>query len=223
MIMENKVSKCIFTIIICISIFSCGNKKQHLNRFIGFSDTSQIGKVDELGNKLFFNILNHHPDSSVYGFVERYFPSFTKPAVKGGWTSYPLGAIVPLYDTTIHSLRFKKHPYFEAKFQEGILEFFTLENKNQSPGITDLQILFIFDNYQDAHNAFQGLCDSFSKFSKTQKSEISGRKIIAHYSDLKDYEDPFYNEIILLPDELNDGWYKIIFRLWPHHTSDVGL
>jgi hypothetical protein len=82
--------------------------------------------------------------------------------------------------------------------------------------------LFIFDNYQDAHNAFQGLCDSFSKFSKTQRIERSGHKIIAHYSDQKDSEDPYYNEIILIPDELYDSRYNIIFRLWPHHKSYVG-
>jgi hypothetical protein len=130
--------------------------------------------------------------------------------------------IIPRYDTTIHSLRFWKHPYFKAKFSEGRLDFFTLENNDSGPGITDFQLWFYFDSQKDASYAFQTLCDGFKKISKTQRMEKQPNNIIARYSGKEKADKLDCNEIILLPDELYKGRYKILFRLWPLQQSKTG-
>jgi len=109
------------------------------------SSFGQNSKVWVLGEKMFFNIFNHNPDSSVYDFIKKYFPIYTEEPYQGGWTMYPPGPM-PVYQITMHSLLFTKHPYFDAKFKEGRLDLLSKEKEGEGPGLTDFHLWFFFDN-----------------------------------------------------------------------------
>jgi hypothetical protein len=147
----------------------------------GISSFGQSNKFYELADKMFFNIFAHKPDSSVLFFIEKYFPAFSKEFRPGGWTVNP--ADPPELQSTVHSLIFTHHPYFNAKFKEGRLELFSSETKNGRPGITDFQLWFMFDTKKDASDAFAKLSDMFNNLSKRKNIVEKDGKIIAEYTD----------------------------------------
>jgi len=177
------------------------------------SDSSaQTSKFDELWHKMFFNIFLHKPDSSVFDFVKKYFPAFTEKPEPGGWTVYPPGPF-PDLQYTVHSLNFKKHPYFETKFRMGRLDILASEEKGGSPGVKDFQLWFMFDTKDDAQNAFAKLSNMFDTLSKSKRIFEKNGRTIAQYSDQADEESPGDVLIILTNDELQDNKYKVFFKL----------
>jgi hypothetical protein len=172
----------------------------------------QTSKVLDEGDKFFFNIFKFHPDSAVYPFVKKYFPMFIKQPQKGGWTMYPPESI-PVFQMTMHSLIFNKHPYVDIKFKEGRLDFLSQETDNESPGIRDIQLWFFFDNKQEAEQGFSKLSSTFGKISTVKKIiETTGKKI-AHYADQPELIGINSIELILTQDEIQEGKYKILFKL----------
>ena len=172
---------------------------------------SQITKFDELSEKMFFNIFINKPDSSIFDFVKKYFPAFTEEYKSGGWTMNPLNP--PELQHTIHSIKFTKHPYFDAKFREGRLDIFASEVKGGRPGVTDFQLWFMFDNKTDAQNAFTKLSKMFDSLSKSKKVSQRNGKTIAEYSDQSVLEETNSVQLILTTDELQNHKYKLFFRI----------
>jgi hypothetical protein len=176
------------------------------------SSFEQNSKVWALGEKMFFNIFNHNPDSSVYDFIKKYFPIYTEEPYQGGWTMYPPGPM-PVYQSTMHSLLFTKHPYFDTKFREGRLDLLSKEKEGEGPGLTDFHLWFFFDNKNDADEAFAKLSSMFEKLSIHKKIfNRDGRKV-AHYSDGEEMGGMNTAEFILTTDELHENKYKLFFRL----------
>ncbi len=174
--------------------------------------SGQVSKFDELSNKMFFNIFVHKPDSSVYDFVKKYFPAFTEKYEPGGWTMYPPGP-PPELQYTIHSLKFKKHPYFESKFREGRLDILASEEKNGRCGVTDFQLWFMFDTKDDAQTAFNKLSNLFEALSKSKKTFELNNKSVAEYSDQLEFDEINSVQVILTNDELHENKYKLFFRI----------
>jgi hypothetical protein len=172
---------------------------------------SQITKFDELSHKMFFNIFINKPDSSVFDFVKKYFPAFTKEYESGGWTIYPPNP--PELQYTVHSLKFNQHRYFDTKFREGRLDIFASEEKGGRSGVTDFQLWFMFDNKVDAQNAFTKLSKMFDPLSKSKKVFQRKGKTVAEYSDQPILEDTNSVQFILTKDELQDNKYKLFFRI----------
>jgi hypothetical protein len=166
---------------------------------------------EKLGDKLFFNIFVHKPDDLVYHFIKRYFPSFTKKFKTGGWTIYS-GQPGPVFDKTIHSFRFAKHPHFNAKFREGRLDLLSSEGKDLPAGIIDFQLWFMFDSKKDGEAGFDRLAKMFMKVSASQAIRKIGRRKIAHFTDQKELTTTNAVEFILTEDELHDGKCKMLFR-----------
>lgn len=172
----------------------------------------QLNKFDELSNQMFFNIFVNKPDSVVFDFVKKYFPAFTEKFEPGGWTMYPPGPPPELFYTT-HSLKFMKHPHFNAKFREGRLDIFASEEKEGHAGVTDFQLWFMFDTKKDADAAFNQLVKMFEKVSIQKTVEKNEGKRIAHLSDRKEMKATNSVELILTADELHKGKYKLFFRI----------
>lgn len=168
-------------------------------------------EIMKLSDELFFNIFTHNPDSIVFDFVKKYFPTFTKTQYQGGWTAYQAKPI-PVYDKTVHSFMFIMHPYFDITFREGKLDLFALESQESNPGITDFHLWFFFDNETDGKNAFKFLCNRFEKVSSDKRTFTKSNKIIAQYTDQEKVDGTNCYEILLVPDELYDGKYKILFH-----------
>lgn len=172
-----------------------------------------------MSNKMFFDIFIHKPDSSVFDFVKKYFPAFTEKHEPGGWTIYPPGP-PPQLQYTVHSLKFNKHPYFEAKFREGRLDILASEEKEGRPGVTDFQLWFMFDTIDDAQTAFTKLSNMFDTLCKSKKRFQLGNKSIAEYSDQPLFDEVNSVQIILTNDELYDNKYKLFFRIGSFTYSD---
>ena len=172
----------------------------------------QPSKFYELSQEMFFNILIHKPDSSVFDFVTKYFPYLAKPFKPGGWTIYPAGT-PPVLQYTIHSLKFTRHPYFDAKFREGRLDILSSEEKDKPAGPTDFHLWFIFDKRQDALKAFEKLSKMFKRISKSKNIYRKNGKTIVEYSEQAEFD--YFNSVqfILTKDELHNNKYKLFFRL----------
>ena len=171
----------------------------------------QLSKFDQLANKMFFNIFIHKPDSSVFPFIEKYFPTFATDSRLNEWTLYPKNP--PELQTTIHSLIFTHHPYFDTKFREGRLDLVATEAKDGSPGVTDFLIWFMFDTKSDANKAFKKMSTMFNKLSKKKTIQERKGKIIAEYTDQNSLERTNSVQFILTEDELHDNKYKLLFRI----------
>jgi hypothetical protein len=195
----------------------------YINRFIiiaFFLMTSQsnsfgqFSKLDELSYKMFFNIFIREPDSSVFDFVKKYFPAFTEKVESGsgGWTMYPPGPR-PILQYTIHSLKFDKHPFFDAKFREGRLDISASEEKEGRPGITGFDLWFMFDTKKDADAALKKLSNMFAALSTKKKITKKNDKIIAQYSGQIELENTSGVFFVLTKDELYDGKYKLLFKI----------
>ncbi len=113
----------------------------------------------------------------------------------------------------VNSLKFNKHPYFDAKFREGRLDIFSSEEKERRPGVTDFQLWFMFNTKIDAQNAFKTLSRMFDTLSKSKKIVEKNGMTIAEYSDQSKLEDSNSVQFILTKDELQDNKYKLFFRI----------
>jgi hypothetical protein len=173
--------------------------------------SAQLSKFDEVSNRMFFNIFLHKPDSSVFAFIKRYFPYFTEKYEPVEWTIYPPGPI-PEVINTIHSLMFKEHPFFDAKFREGRLDIMASEESDGRRGVTDFQLWFMFDTKKEANNAFKKLSTMFDTLSSNKKVTKIGDKTIAQYSNQADLEDANGIFFILTKDELYENKYKMLVR-----------
>ncbi len=182
-----------------------------------FPSYGQVKKLDSLYNKMFFNIFIHKPDSSVYDFVEKYFPSLAEKPDTSSWTIYPPGEFNEPQKTE-HNLIFYKHPFFDFKFKEGKLELFSSESKDYLPRIRQASISFSFSNKLDADKAlnyFVSIFDSASKNKIVKNSK--GRKIISYSSGEKYTPELIF---VLLKDELFENSYKLLFGMNSILSSD---
>jgi hypothetical protein len=177
----------------------------------GIISFGQTSKFDELANEMFFNIFIHKPDSSVFFFIKKYFPTFTTDFEPGGWTIYPKNP--PELHLTVHSLMFRHHPYFDAKFREGRLDLLASETKDGPPGVTDFQLWFMFDTKSDADKAFKKISMMFNRLSKKKNVREENGKIIAEYTDQNSLENTNSIQFILTKDELHNNKYKLLFRI----------
>lgn len=160
---------------------------------------------------MFFNIFVYKPDSSVYDFVKRYFPAFTEKYEPGGWIMYPPGP-PPQLTYTVHSLMFKKHPFFNAKFREGKLDILASEEKDGRRGVRDFQLWFMFSSKAEAQKAYDKLTGIFEKVSKSKRIQEKDGKTIAEYFDKSDTKNSNGVIIILTKDEILNNRYKLFFR-----------
>lgn len=160
--------------------------------------------------KCFSIIFIHKPDSSVFDFVEKYFPNFTQKPDTGGWTIYPPEEFKEPQKTE-HNLLFYKHPFFDFKFKEGKLELFASELKDFLPRVRQPRISFSFLNKLDADKALNYLIARFDRVSKFKviKNNI-GRKIVI-FSNGEKYNTKVI--FIIYKDELIENRYKLLFGL----------
>lgn len=177
----------------------------------------QVKNFDSLYDKMFFNIFIHKPDSSVFDFVQKYFPNLVEKPDTSGWTIYPPGEFIEPQKTE-HNLLFYKHPFFDFKFKEGKLELFSTESKYYLPRIRQARMSFSFMNKLDAEKALNYFVSIFDSASKNKIIKtINGRKII-RYSGGEKYTPELI--FVLLKDELFENRYKLLFGMNSMLVSD---
>jgi len=185
------------------------------------SSISKAEKFYDFINGLFFNIPTGKPHPLVFDFVKQIFPAFTRKIKPGGWTMYPPN-FPSLKESTIHSLIFKKHPYFDANILEGRLEISLNNYSNGSRGLEDLRIWFSFQTKQDADLALKTLSKKFDSLSKKKSLEKMGNKKLLHYSAHDPLQDSNPIEILLTKDELYTRRYKIMIKFGRNTLKDYG-
>jgi hypothetical protein len=172
------------------------------------------GDFDTASSQLFFNIFLFKPDPVVLPFIKKYFPNFLKRPDSGGWEIYPSPEPKPdQFYNTIHSMEFKKHPYFDAPFREGRLDILTQEKETGSGSIRGFQLWFFFDTKEEAEKGFMTLYDRFSTVCKNKRISKDYRRTISIYSDQADIESINRIVIILMQDDLDRKKYKIYITI----------
>ena len=171
----------------------------------------------ELSNKLELNAFVYSKtDAATFEFLKIYIPYLTKKLPKGISFTPPVGLNA---QRSMHSIIFKKHPYFDFKISEGRLDFLTVEVDGGTIVITDTKLWLIFDNRNDAEITFKKLTDLFSPLSEQINiSEANGRKI-AKFVGKKPADEFDRAKIMLTTDEIDPTKYKILFHT-PWHSTD---
>jgi hypothetical protein len=187
-----------------------------INSLVGFSQSNskpveKQNKFEELYDQLTFNILTRQADSSVYWFIKKYYPYLTVPSRVTGWTSYPPGPVRE-YELTVHSIKFRKHPYFNADFRMGRLDLESQEEKEGTPTLSGVYVWFMFDSYAKALKAFVKLCGMFQKVSTNHKvTKVKGRIVAEYVHSQEVFPDDVY--IVMSEDEIYPDRYKILFGI----------
>ena len=164
-------------------------------------------KFEELFNQLSFNIFNYQPDSTIYWFIKKYYPYLTAPHQNTGWTAYPPGP-VPDFKETVHSVKFKRHPYFDADYKIGRLDIETQEEKEGICSLSGISLSFLFDAKSKADTAFRKLCNMFGKVGSEKKVyTVKGRPIAECSATKMGFQRNVY--FVLMPDEVYPNRFEI--------------
>ena len=171
----------------------------------------------ELSNKLELNAFAYgKTDSATFEFLKIYIPYLTKEPPKGISFTPPISEGA---QHSMHSIIFKKHPYFDFKISEGRLDFLTVEVEGGGVVIIDTKLWLMFNNKSDAEIAFKTLTQLFNPISEQKNiSESNGRKI-AKFVGKKPADEFDKAKIILTTDEIDSTKYKILFHT-PYSSSD---
>lgn len=173
-----------------------------------------MNSFDKIYDEMFFNIQTFKPDSTVFDFMQKYFPLYCSlpPKSTGNWSVYPEGIEKLHFIDTEHSVYLKKHPFFKCKFRKCKLEIGAseIEERNER-SIKYMKLWFMFDSKADATEAFNKLKEMFNKVCGIKKIIQKNGKLIADYFDK---ESPIKTAgFILTKDEIDDGKYKILFQM----------
>ncbi len=172
----------------------------------------QDDKFDKLTNDFLFRMPNFQADSTTQAFLKKYVPFLVKKPTPGGWIAYPPKRELPPELLTIHAFEFKKHPFVNLKFRNGIFEFLTTEINNEVVMWRTCNVWFIFNNRKDADIAFKQIQLLFNKVSSSKKIYQKGYKKIAEYKTKTEKRWIPDVQIVLTKDEIDGRIYKILFR-----------
>ncbi len=176
-----------------------------------------VSKAQSLGtyvDKLYFGMLSFKPDTTISKFIAKYVPVVLKKwDTSAKWTAYPSDYQLkePQFITVTSSFIFYKHPYFNAPFKSGQLaitqKVYEIETLNAS--ITNLTLLFEFDDEKAARQAFKQLVDTFSSFKVLKRISVDKGMDKAEFTDKA--LDKFYSniQIIMVEDYLLGKKYAL--------------
>jgi len=172
--------------------------------------TGQDLTITTYTHQLLFNVLTDEPDTSISGFLKLYIPSLynKKKATVGPATD------TFHYHEEIHSFLFTKHPFLNIKFAKGKLDIYCkrYDGPELIQHITNVQLLFEFDEPQEAEIAFSRLVDNFillsndKKFSTVngaQKAEFTNSRITNGFNRV---------QFRLAADNIGQHRYKLLFE-----------
>ncbi|HTC01076.1 MAG TPA: hypothetical protein VK705_10375 [Ferruginibacter sp.] len=171
---------------------------------ISFNSFAQKENINDFSNKLLCNAYVYgKTDTATFNFLQDHFPYLTRPKPEDGLITPPEGTNSK---HSIVSMTFKKHPFFDFKFKEAHLDFFTVDGIFEKGA----QLSLIFDNEGDEDYVFSQLSNSLQNLSyqKTVTNKPGEQSIIyTAYINGSIYKP----ELDLLKDDANKS-YKILFK-----------
>ena len=115
----------------------------------------------------------------------------------------------------LHTFLFNKHPFFDALFTKGKVEFYTknyLANSDKD-NLEDLKLWFEFDESIPAAIAYQKLLDRFTPLSTQKKFSSDNETKIAEFTDAHSKEFYGHLRLTLARDNFKQGVYKILVEI----------
>lgn len=174
---------------------------------------SQSKQFHELNNRLLFNLFTGKPDSSISDFVGKYYPELLANGVPDKWTIAPTAKKSDVNYKTEHVFLFKTHPFLNIKFDNGSLEFLSVEEENSLPRLQYTRLCLSFENKNEASLALNSFISLFENCGINKKTIVKDNKTIILISETKTIDWINTVELVLFKDELYDGKYKILYDL----------
>ncbi|MDE3251477.1 MAG: hypothetical protein KGO92_01645 [Bacteroidota bacterium] len=172
---------------------------------------AQQTNFDTYTNQLFFNIFKPRPDTAIAEFLRRYTPSLYFKHQTGNTTGDALGK--KDFSLEIHSFLFTHHPFFQASFTNGKIEFYCQRYPDPiGTKVYDVKLWFTFDTQQEADMAFSKLVETYIPISTKKKiSSLSGYQQ-AEFSE--ESSQNLFSKIKFryTSDNLDQHRYKILFE-----------
>jgi hypothetical protein len=116
---------------------------------------------EKLTDSYFLNLLTGEPDSVIVPFLKQHFPYLLKKPEAGGWTMYPPGPPPKLF-IGLRSVKFKRHPFINAKHSDARLDLITNEFFEGAAGIKSTRIWLYFEKETEAQAAIKEISKNFS-------------------------------------------------------------
>jgi hypothetical protein len=183
--------------------------------------SAQSEELYKYANALLLNAWERKPDSIILEFVKKYIPvMISKETGIGSWSviSPPLDPVPQI--PTLHATTFKKHPFFEGGYEDGEIQYLTLESDNKVNGISDIYLTLNYSNKLAAEIDLNKLQTKFDKpfFKKSIDSGMSVVNIRFSPLNEKIHLDTDI-QIILYRDPIDPKNHKILFR-FRHKDQD---
>ena len=178
----------------------------------------ESNNLEDLANKMLFNIWLQKPDDSILGFVKQYVPVLSK--VSKEWKVNPGIVETEPEIKTIHSLLFSQHPFYHLNFKEGRIDFLTHEISGSVVGIRDIQLWLFFESSIDAKRTFGVMKEIFKNSYTLAADKIIGDTIIMVLKDEKSESWTNAVQLYLIKDPLQDHNAKILFRIGDNDLSE---
>ena len=167
-------------------------------------------------DELYFKLLSANPDTSISAFVHKYSAIvYKRNTAKITSTSMGSSKTEPAFNLEVHTFLFNKHPFFDAPFTQGKVEFYTknyLANSDND-NLEDLKLWFEFDESIPAAIAYQKLLDRFTPLSTKKRFSSVSEANISEFTDAKSKEFYSHIHIVMAKDNFKTGAYKILVEV----------
>jgi hypothetical protein len=175
--------------------------------FLSFNSFAQKENIHDFSNKLLCNAYVYgKTDPATFGFLKIHFPYLTKPKPQGIIFTPPIALNTK---SSIVSMNFTKHPFFNFKIKSGHLDFLAKDDDG-SIFETGAYLWLIFDNENDANITFTQLIDSFQNYSNHESIiKKNGQKIASFTGKANNYT--YKPQLTLLKDSANNA-YELLFK-----------
>ena len=167
-------------------------------------------------DELYFKLLSANPDTSISTFAHKYAAIvYKRNTTKITGISMEIPKTEPAFKLELHTFLFKKHPFFNAPFTQGKVEFYTKNYliNSEKDNLEDLKLWFEFDESIPAAITYQKLLDRFTPLSTKKKFSSVNETNIAEFTDAKSKVFYGHVRIVMAKDNFKAGAYKILVEI----------
>jgi hypothetical protein len=165
--------------------------------------------VETYSHQLLFNVFKEQPDTAIRAFLRLYTPSLIDKKTTPTDGTPETGNKSSL---EIHSFVFTRHPFFNATFTSGKLEFYC-QHFSDAKGtqVYAVKLWFEFDTQQDAEIAFSKLVETFIPIATNKRITSTNGAVRAEFSDTR--AKVFGKiQVRITADNLDKHHFKILFE-----------
>jgi hypothetical protein len=176
---------------------------------------AQSEETFKYANLLLLNSWTRNPDISISEFFQKYIPSMSGNG-SNSLTSVAPPEDAPIQVATTHAVNFKIHPFFKGSYNDGEIQYLTLESNNVINGIRDIYLVLNYSQKDSGERDFHTIQDKFD-------GEIFSKKVDSNFDIIKVSYRPLHDvknenievQMFFYKNYFEENAYHILFRLRP--------